>query len=585
AVARGDTVLSYGELEERANQLAHHLIARGVTPGTPVILALPRGDLSLIVALLGILKAGAFYVPLDPALAEERLAFILADSAARLVVTCEAFARAPLAAGLRTVLVDADAAAIARQPAAPPNLPVGSQDAAYLLYTSGSTGRPKGVVVAHGPVVNLIQAQRRLFDVGPASRVLQFANLGFDASVSEIFVTLGAGATLVLAPPEDLLPGLPLVDLLRRERITLVTLPPAVASLLPAADLPCLATVVSAGEACTPEVVARWAAGHRLVNAYGPTETCVCATGVAWSACCLAALPIGRPLDNVRVYLLDAWGEPVPPGAVGEVHIGGSQVARGYWHDPAGTAARFLPDPAGAGERLYRTGDLAHHRTDGLVEYLGRSDRQVKVRGIRVELGEVEETLLRDPDVREALVVLREGRLVAYVVGRDERLTVAGIRDRLALALPAPMIPADFVLLAALPLNGNGKIDRDRLPAPDTALSRRRAAYVAPRTTIEETLAAIWQEVLGLQRVGIHDDFLSLGGHSLLSIQIAARIDETFAVRIPLQAVFSGETLDALARQVEAAIFAASSDLDLEAEILQLEGPSGDETANLQAEA
>jgi len=585
AVARGDTVLSYGELEERANQLAHHLIARGVTPGTPVILALPRGDLSLIVALLGILKAGAFYVPLDPALAEERLAFILADSAARLVVTCEAFARAPLAAGLRTVLVDADAAAIARQPAAPPNLPVGSQDAAYLLYTSGSTGRPKGVVVAHGPVVNLIQAQRRLFDVGPASRVLQFANLGFDASVSEIFVTLGAGATLVLAPPEDLLPGLPLVDLLRRERITLVTLPPAVASLLPAADLPCLATVVSAGEACTPEVVARWAAGHRLVNAYGPTETCVCATGVAWSACCLAALPIGRPLDNVRVYLLDAWGEPVPPGAVGEVHIGGSQVARGYWHDPAGTAARFLPDPAGAGERLYRTGDLAHHRTEGLVEYLGRSDRQVKVRGIRVELGEVEETLLRDPDVREALVVLREGRLVAYVVGRDERLTVAGIRDRLALALPAPMIPADFVLLAALPLNGNGKIDRDRLPAPDTALSRRRAAYVAPRTTIEETLAAIWQEVLGLQRVGIHDDFLSLGGHSLLSIQIAARIDETFAVRIPLQAVFSGETLDALARQVEAAIFAASSDLDLEAEILQLEGPSGDETANLQAEA
>ena len=383
-----------------------------------------------------------------------------------------------------------------------------------------------------------------------------------------------------------MLPGAPLVGLLRRERITLVTLPPSVLAALPEAPLPDLETVVSAGEACTPEVVARWTAGRRLVNAYGPTEACVCATGTPLTGGDLErASAIGRPIDNVRVYLLDPAGEPVPAGAVGEIHIGGAQVARGYWRDPAGTAARFLPDPAAVGGRLYRTGDLARHRSDGAIEYLGRCDRQVKLRGIRVELGEVEQTLLRDPGVREAVVVLRDGGLVAYLVPRDPALQVGPVRDRLAGALPAAMIPADFVLLPALPLNANGKVDRDLLPVPDVARSRRRAGYAAPRTAIEETLAAIWQEVLEVDRVGIHDDFLSLGGHSLLSIQIASRIEEAFAVRISLKVVFSGQTLEELAGEVEAALFAASGDADLEDELRQLENLSDDEVASLLAEA
>ncbi|HTQ79686.1 MAG TPA: amino acid adenylation domain-containing protein, partial [Thermoanaerobaculia bacterium] len=582
AVAFDGAVLTYGELEKQANQTAHFLASRGVSPGLPVGLAVPRGP-QLITTLLGLLKAGAFYVPLDPALPRERLAFILENAGVSCVVTERATAEALPQGNWEVVLLNP--AALSRQPQTAPEVAVGSQDAAYLLYTSGSTGRPKGVIVEHGPIVNLAAAQRKLFDVHPESRVLQFANLGFDASVSEIFVTLAAGATLCLAKADELLPGMPLVDLLQRERITLVTLPPTVLSSLPDAALPALETVVSAGEACTPEVVARWTAGHRLVNAYGPTEACVCATGTPPLGGAQKSAPsIGRPIDNVRVYLLDSSGDPVAVGAVGEIHIGGAQVARGYWGDPAGTAARFRPDPLAVGGRLYRTGDLARHRADGAIEYLGRCDRQVKLRGIRIELGEIEQTLLCDPGIRDAVVVLREGRLVAYLVAKDPALEIGRVRDRLAQVLSAAMIPSDFVLLSALLLNANGKVDRDLLPAPDAAQTRRRAAYVAPRTPIEETLAAIWQEVLEVDRVGVQDDFLSLGGHSLLSIQIASRIEEAFAVRISLKVIFSGQTLEALAGEVEAALFASSSDGDVEAEIRRLENQSDDEVASLLAE-
>ncbi len=585
ALASDGAVVTYAELVERAGRTASFLLSRGVSPGQPMGLAMPRSA-DLVVALLGILEAGAFYVPLDPSLPAERLAYILESSGVRFVATLAVTAGSLPPGSWRPLLLDAEAAEIARQPRKPPVRPVTPRDAAYLLYTSGSTGRPKGVVVEHGPVASLAAAQRGLFEVRPESRVLQFANLGFDASVSEIFVTLAAGATLCLAGADHLLPGVPLVELLRRERITLVTLPPSVLSALPEAGLPELETVVSAGEACTPEVVARWTAGHRLVNAYGPTEACVCATGTPLEAGDLErAAAIGRPIANVRIYLLDPAGDPVPAGAVGEIHIGGAQVARGYWRDPAGTAARFLPDPAAVGGRLYRTGDLARHLPDGTIEYLGRCDRQVKLRGIRVELGEVEQTLLRDPGVREAAVLLREGRLVAYLVAKDPALSLSKVRDHLAGSLAAAMIPTDFLLLPALPLSANGKVDRDRLPAPDAAQTRRRAGYVAPRTAIEETLAAIWGEVLEIDQVGIHDDFLSLGGHSLLSIQIASRIEEAFAVRVSLKVIFSGQTLEELAGEVEAALFAASGDADLEDELRQLENLSDDEVASLLAEA
>ena len=581
AVVFGDEVLSYRELESRANRLAHFLLASGVTPGMLVGLAIPRGP-AMITGLLGILKAGAAYVPLEPSLPEERLAFILEDAAIPWVVTLEATAATLPRGGWRTVLLDAGQAAIARQPETPPALPAGPRDAASVIYTSGSTGRPKGVVVEHGAVCNLAHAQRKLFAVRPQSRVLQFANLGFDASVSEIFVTLAAGARLHLASQDDVLPGPAFLDLLSRERITLVTLPPSVLASLPAVDLPHLETVVSAGEACTQEVVSRWAGKHRLLNAYGPTEACVCATGGVSEAG--GAALIGRPIDNVQVYILDRHGEPVPAGMVGELHIGGAQVARGYLHRPARTAAAFLPDPFGQpGGRLYRTGDLALYRAGGSIEYLGRRDRQVKLRGFRVEPGEIEHALLRSPGVLEAVALLRNHRLIAYVVLEPPKPSPAHLRDLLADALPAYMVPTDFVVLDALPLNANGKVDRDRLPEPDASQSRGHTEYVAPRNLVEEKIAEIWQEVLEIERVGVHDSFVSLGGHSLLSIQIAARIEEAFGVRISLRILFSGQSLEALAQDVETALFANSSQADLESALADLESGSGEEIERLLA--
>jgi glutamate-1-semialdehyde-2,1-aminomutase len=583
AVVFGEEALSYRELEERANRLAHFLLAQGVTQGMLVGLSIPRGP-AMIVSLLGILKAGAAYVPLDPSLPRERLAFILEDAAIRLVVTLESTASALPKGSWATVLLDAEQGAIARQPQAAPTRPAGSQDAAYVIYTSGSTGTPKGVVVEHGPVCNLAHAQRKLFAVRPESRVLQFANLGFDASVSEIFVTLAAGACLYLAAQDDLLPGPALVDLLSRERITLVTLPPSVLSAMPAVDLPHLETVVSAGEACTPEVVSRWGGRYRLINAYGPTEACVCATGMVVSEAGDAAL-IGQPIDNVQVYILDRHGEPVPVGLVGELHLGGAQVARGYLHRPDLTAGAFLPDPFGEpGGRIYRTGDLARHRAGGRIEYLGRRDRQVKLRGFRVELGEIEHALLRSPGVREAAVVLRHQRLIAYLVPDLPHPTAAHLRDLLADSLPAYMVPSEFVLLDALPLNANGKVDRDRLPQAGGAPSRGQAEYVAPRNLVEEKIAAIWQEVLEIERVGIHDSFVALGGHSLLSLQIASRIEEAFGVRVSLKILFSGKSLEALAKDVEAALFANSSQADLESVLADLETGSNEEIERLLAE-
>ncbi len=585
AVVFGDDVLSYRELEEQANRLAHHLIAQGTTPGMLVGLSIPRCP-AMIVGLLGILKAGAAYVPLEPSLPRERLAFILADAAIDLIVTLESTASALPRGAWRTMLLDGERAAIARQPETAPDRPVGPRDAAYVIYTSGSTGRPKGVVIEHGPVCNLAHAQRKLFAVRPESRVLQFANLGFDASVSEIFVTLAAGARLHLASQDDLLPGPAFVDLLSRERITLVTLPPSVLSSLPAVDLPNLETVVSAGEVCTPEVVSRWAGKHRLINAYGPTEACVCATGAVGEAGGVSSL-IGRPIDNVQVYILDRRGEPVLIGMVGELHIGGAQVARGYLHRPALTAALFLPDPFGEpGARIYRTGDLARYRADGRIDYLGRRDRQIKLRGFRVELGEIEHALLRSPGVREAAVILRHQRLIAYLVlDLPPKPIPANLRDLLADALPSYMLPTEFVVLDALPLNANGKIDRDRLPQPDGSQGRNQVEYVAPRNLLEERIAAIWQEVLGVERVGIRDTFVALGGHSLLSIQIASRIEEAFGVRISLKVLFTGQSLEVLARDVETALLANSSLADLENALESLEAGSDEEIEHLLAEA
>ncbi|HEU4556335.1 MAG TPA: amino acid adenylation domain-containing protein, partial [Longimicrobium sp.] len=414
--------LTYGELDARANRLAHYLAGLGVGPETRVAICLERGP-EMVVSVLAVLKAGGAYVPLDPAYPAERLAFMLADAAVPVLVTQESLhAALPAGDGVAVVSMDRDGERIAAESAANPERGVSPDHLAYVIYTSGSTGRPKGVMVPHRGVPNLAYAQARRFGIDGTSRVLQFASLSFDAAVAELFDALLAGATLVLASREALLPGPGLLETLRRGRVTVATLPPSVLAILPPDDLPELRTVVSAGEAVDAATVERWSGGRAFVNAYGPTETTVCATAARCEAD--GRVPaIGRPLENVRVYVLDAAGQPAPVGVPGELYVGGVGVARGYLGRPGLTAGTFVPDPFGGetGARLYRTGDRVRWSPEGSLEYLGRLDEQVKVRGLRVEPGEIEAALRRHAAVRECVVVAREDapgetRLVGYVV-------------------------------------------------------------------------------------------------------------------------------------------------------------------------
>jgi amino acid adenylation domain-containing protein len=429
ALVHGSETLSYGELDERANRVAHALRAMGVGHDRLVGLCLERGT-AMIVGLLGILKAGGAWLPLDPGYPRERLAFMLADSGAAVLVTTAALAQRLPAHGAALLCLDRDAERIAAAPASNPGRVATPSSLAYAIYTSGSTGTPKCALLEHRGLCSLSEAQRRLFGVGPHSRVLQFSSLSFDAATFEIVMALPKGATLVLGDRHALLPGPDLLAVLQEQRISIVTLTPTALAALPAAALPDLATITVAGEACPPELVARWAPGRRLFNLYGPTETTIWATAAELKAG--EPVHIGRPVGNVELYLLDAQGEPVPVGVPGEIHIGGVGLARGYHGRPELTAERFIAHPFRPGEdaRLYRTGDRGRFRPDGSVEFLGRLDSQVKLRGHRIELGEIEAALAGHPAVRESLAVLREDapgarRIVAYVVD-DPGVEVGG---------------------------------------------------------------------------------------------------------------------------------------------------------------
>ena len=423
ALAFEDQRITYRELDRRANQLARHLARRGVGAGALVGIAVQRSP-ALVVAMLGVMKAGCGWLPLDSAYPRDRLAFMMQDARVAVLLADESALAPLLEAPALVVRLDADAVDLARESDERPARVGKSEDVAYVIYTSGSTGRPKGVVVEHRGLGNLAAAQARGFGVTPSSRVLQFASSNFDASVSEVLVTLLAGATLVLATQEALLPGPELLRTLTEHAVTVATLPPSALAALPHAELPALRTIIVAGEPCSEELVARWAPGRRFVNAYGPTEASVCATMANLDPS--GGRPtIGRPIDNVRVYLLDAQQQPVPIGVPGELYLGGVGLARGYLNQPELTAARFVtcPLPEEPGERLYRTGDLCRYRPDGNLDFLGRIDEQVKVRGYRIEPGEIEALLTHHPDVRDAVVIAREDapgdrRLVAYVVER-----------------------------------------------------------------------------------------------------------------------------------------------------------------------
>jgi amino acid adenylation domain-containing protein len=553
--------LTYAELDRRANQLARHLRARGVGRESLVGMCVDRTP-EMIVGILGVLKAGGAYVPLDPALPADRLAFMLQDTAARVVLTLGHLKERVPPGAAEIFCLDADWAAIATQPDAPIELLSGPRNLVYVIYTSGSTGRPKGVLVEHRNFVNNVRAQATALGIGPGSRVLHFVPFSFDASQSEIFRTLTGGATLCMARSDVLVPGQALFDLLRDEAVTMMTMPAPVMAAMPRnpVELPGLRTIIIGGDTCPPDVIAVYARGRDFFNGYGPTEATVCATMAhGWDV--NRPAPLGRPIANTRVYVLDRRLRPVPVGVPGELYIGGDGVTRGYLHQPHLTAAAFLPDPFAmqAGARMYRSGDRAFWRPDGQLEFLGRVDEQVKVRGYRIELGEVDAALAQHPGLREAVVVARPDstgnqRLIAYVVaGQEPGPAAADLRTFLRGRLPEYMVPSLFVSLAALPKMGHGKVDRKALPAPDAGRRESDEDFVPPRTPAEELVASVWADVLKIERVGAFDNFFELGGHSLMATQVVSRVKAAFGVEVPLRALLDSATVAGLTEHVEKA--------------------------------
>jgi amino acid adenylation domain-containing protein len=556
ALVYEDQTFSYAQLNTQANRLAHQLIKLGVKPDARVAICAERSP-AMVVGLLAILKAGGAYVPLDLSYPGERLAHILADAAPNIVLA-DAAGRAALGEAALAEYTVLDPATLPALPDTNPSVAaLTARHLAYVIYTSGSTGTPKGVMVEHRGVVNLALAQIACFGVQPASRVLQFASFSFDASASEIWMAFGSGAALYLPPEAARQDRHALWDYLASHAITHATLPPAL--LQHGADLssfgPSL-TLILAGEAPSATLVRDLAEQGTVLNAYGPTETTVCATAWRGARDFSGEVPIGRPIANTRIYLLDAHGQPVPLGAVGELYIGGAGVARGYLNRPELTAERFVRDPF-VGEpdaRLYKTGDLARYLPDGNLEFLGRNDEQVKIRGFRIEPGEIEACLTAHPQVRDAVVLATgEGsakRLVAYVQAEADEQLASTLRAQVAARLPEYMVPSAFVRLDSWPLTPNGKLDRRALPAPDDAALAHQA-YEAPQGELETTLAAIWAELLGVKQVGRHDSFFALGGHSLLAVRLMNRV-RGLGADVPLATLFAAPTLVAFAAALEA---------------------------------
>ena len=594
--------LTYRELNRRANQLAHHLQQLGVNADAPVGLCVER-SLDMIVGLLGILKAGGAYVPLDPAYPPERLAFMLNDAGIRIVVTQQPLRDRVAQADLYYVCLDA--VAWTSDDRANPIVDLAPDDLAYVLYTSGSTGEPKGVQISHAAIADHCRVMAQHFELAAADRVLQFASLNFDASLEQIVTALSVGATLVVRGPE-LLGGREFNQFVSQQQLTVVNVPPAYwqqwlqvwsqpDGLAPNLQL---RLVIIGGDVVLPDQLRAWRqtplGKARFLNAYGPTETTITATTFEVPESLDELLirqhvPIGRPLPGRTAYILDRAGQLSPIGVPGELHLGGLGVARGYLNQPALTAEKFVSDPfvaegrKAADRRLYKTGDLARYRRDGQIEFLGRLDNQIKIRGMRVELGEIEAALSQHPAVRDAVVVWRANQqLAAYVVARDgQTLTPADLRKWLKERLPAHMLPTSITSLLALPIGVSGKVDRRALPEP-VSPADQALAFTAPRTPVEETLSRIWIELLKVERVSIDANFFELGGHSLLATQLVSRLRTEFEVEVPVRSVFEAPTIDQLAviiaqRQAEQ----VADHEDVERLLTELEHLSDDEVRQM----
>ncbi|MBB5866512.1 non-ribosomal peptide synthetase, partial [Xanthomonas sp. 3058] len=569
AVQDATSSLDYAGLNLRSNRLAHHLIALGVAPDVRVALCMERG-VDAIVAILAVLKAGGAYVPLDPAYPPERLTFMLADSCPHLLIA-DAVGWGRLPSPLTTPLLRIDADAVAWSDTPPSNPSIEALQPghlAYLMYTSGSSGQPKGVAVTHAGLHRYVQEAARIYALTVEDRVLQCNSLSFDIAVDEIFVTLAYGATLVQAPFPRLPAAAEFSQTLDALQISVLNLPTAywhtwVAEMATGnAPFPqALRLVVSGGEAVSAHAVRQWHAivqgPVRWLNAYGPTET-VCGVSfgeIAPNACA----HIGAPIAGTRFHLLNDALQRIPTDTVGELWIAGAQLARGYHDRPALTAERFVPDPFAPlpGQRMYRTGDLARQRADGVLEFLGRNDTQVKIRGFRIELGEIEAALRACEGISEAVVVARDDagqkRLVAYLIGNEGPLSTETLRAQLAARLPEYMLPATYLSLDALPLTVNGKLDRHALPIPPLSTAAAIDVAQQPQGAVEQALAALWQELLGLPQLRRDDDFFDLGGHSLLAVQLISRVRSALGVELQIGDVFNHPQLHALARCVVSA--------------------------------
>ncbi|HLL46364.1 MAG TPA: amino acid adenylation domain-containing protein, partial [Longimicrobiaceae bacterium] len=548
-----------------ANRLAHHLRALGVEPEARVGLCVER-SIEMVVAVLGVLKAGGAYVPLDPEYPEERLGYMLRDSAPAVLLTQRSLSGRFDGSGVPIEVLDGDASAWTGQPHSNPGRgALTPENLAYVIYTSGSTGQPKGVMNRHGGVINLLAWGQRHWELGAGDALLQRTSLSFDVSVRELFSPLLAGARLVIVRPGGQREVDYLVEVVRRQDVSTMVL--TVSHMQAFLEHPglegcsSLRRIVLGGESLPVGMVAELRArlpGARLYHEYGPTETTVTTTvrtcGAEGEA---PGASIGGPISNTRVYLLDARGEPVPVGVAGELYVAGAGVARGYLGRPALTAERFVPDSFSAepGARLYRTGDLGRWLADGTIEFLGRVDTQMKVRGYRIEPGEIEARLLDREGVSEAVVVAHEDeagnrRLVAYVVGDVE---AGSLREYLHRKLPEYMVPAAFVVLEALPLTPNGKVDRRALPASEYGIAE--GGLVEPRNYVEVQLIEIWEELLGVRPIGPTQSFFELGGNSLLALRLFSRVNRMFGCDLPVATLFAGASV----RQMAVAILASAS--------------------------
>ena len=580
--------LTYRELNRRANQLAHYLQKRGVGPDTLVAVFVER-SLEMVVGLLAILKAGGAYVPMDPDYPSDRLEFMLRDTQAPVLLTQERLYQYLPVYSRQRVCFDQDRDMIDRESGENLDQNISIQSLAYVIYTSGSTGNPKGVMIEHRSAVAFLSWAHDVFTDEDLAGVLASTSICFDLSVFELFAPLTSGGRVILVEN-----ALALGQTDHAVEPTLInTVPSVMAELLLLRKLPrSIRTVNLAGEPLTTSLVEATfenTSALQVYDLYGPSETTTYSTHARRAVGGIQT--IGRPISNTQVYILDSYLNVVPVGVSGELYVGGAGLARGYLNRPELTAEKFVPHPFSdnAADRLYRTGDLARYLSDGNIEYLGRLDNQVKIRGYRIELGEIEAVLGQHPSVRESVIVVREDspgdrRLVGFVVARSEAsFDASEVRKYLKQKLPEYMIPSALVLLAALPLTPNGKLDRNALPAPDQYGAEFDKTFIAPRTSIEETLASIWAEVLKLEKVGIHDNFFHLGGHSLLATQIVSRICNVFSIEFPLRTLFEIPTVAEIAAMIEQNQATRASDPELAQMLREVEAMTEEEAQKIVA--